>query len=167
MGLTSDRLIFDSHMVVIMEKIVVSLDFLEFPVIHTCDGGNQSPRLKLKGLNATTVAVMVFNPFEKACCSFTPWIIWNIPSVQIIPAGIPQKAIVTTPVTAVQGVTDYGTIGYSGPCPPPGQMIRYLFRVYGLDMVLGLDPGSDKHQLVNAMKGHVIQFGETVAICSR
>jgi Raf kinase inhibitor-like YbhB/YbcL family protein len=150
-----------------MEKIVVSLDFLEFPVMYTCDGGNHSPRLILKGLHAATVAVMVFNPFEKSCCSFTPWIIWNIPSLPVIPEGIPREGIVTAPVPAVQGITDYGTIGYTGPCPPHGQMIRYQFKVYGLDMVLGLDPGSDKHQLVNAMKGHVLQFGETVAICSR
>ncbi len=46
-------------------------------------------------------------------------------------------------------------------------MIRYQFKVYGLDTMLALDPGSDKHQLISAMKGHVLQFGETVAICSR
>jgi hypothetical protein len=150
-----------------MKNVVVSLDFLEFPVMYTCDGGNYSPRLTLKGLHAASVAVMVFNPFEKSCCSFTPWIIWNIPSLQVIPEGIPREGIVSVPISAVQGVTDYGTIGYTGPCPPHGQMIRYQFKVYGLDMMLDLDPGSDKHQLVNAMKGHVIQFGETVAICSR
>ena len=150
-----------------MKNVVVSLDFLEFPVMYTCDGGNHSPRLTLKGLHAASVAIMVFNPFEKSCCSFTPWIIWNIPSLQVIPEGIPREGIVTAPIPAVQGVTDYGTIGYTGPCPPHGQMIRYQFKVYGLDMMLDLDPGSDKHQLVNSMKGHVIQFGETVAICSR
>jgi hypothetical protein len=150
-----------------MEKLVVTLDFLEFPITHTCDGGNHSPRLRLKGLHAISVAVMVFNPFEKSCCSFTPWIIWNIPPIPVIPEGIPPSGIVTGPIPAVQGVTDYGTIGYTGPCPPHGRMIRYQFKVYGLDAMLELGPGSDKRQLVNAMKGHVIQFGETAAICSR
>jgi phosphatidylethanolamine-binding protein (PEBP) family uncharacterized protein len=46
-------------------------------------------------------------------------------------------------------------------------MIRYQFKVYGLDSLLDLTPGSDKHALIKAMKGHVRQFGETVAICSR
>jgi len=150
-----------------MKNVVVSLDFLEFPVSYTCDGGNYSPRLTLKGLQATSVAVMVFNPFEKSCCSFTPWIIWNIPPVGAIPEGIPEGGIVTAPIPAVQGVNDYGTIGYRAPCPPRGQMIRYQFKVYGLDAMLELDSGSDKQQLINAMKGHVVQFGETVAICSR
>ena len=132
-----------------------------------CDGENLSPRITLEGLNAGSVAIMVFNPFEKSCCSFTTWIAWNIPPLSVIPDGIPREGVVTAPVSAVQGTTDYGTIGYSGPCPPQGQMIRYQFKVYGLDTMLDLSAGSDKHELVAAMKGHVIQFGETAAISSR
>jgi len=150
-----------------MEPLVVTLDFLEFPPTHTCDGADISPRILLKGLAAKSVAVMVFNPFEKSCCSFTPWICWNLPPFPVIPAGIPREGTVTLPVPAVQGITDYGTIGYTGPCPPPGAMIRYQFKVYGLDAMLGLPAGADKHALIAAMKGHVLQFGETVAICSR
>ncbi len=112
------RLISSLLTVVIMEDLIVSLDFLEFPVMYTCDGGNRSPSLKLKGLHATSVVIMVFNPFEKSCCSFTPWVIWNIPPLQVIPDGIPREGIVTAPIPAVQGVTDYGTIGYTSPCPP-------------------------------------------------
>jgi len=150
-----------------MEKLIVSLDFMEFPPTHTCDGENLSPAIRLKGLSAASVAVMVVNPFEKACCSFTPWICWNLPPWAVIPAGIPGEGITAIPVTSVQGITDYGTIGYTGPCPPPGSMIRYLFKVYGLDTMLDLTAGSDKHALVAAMRGHVLQFGATVAICSR
>jgi len=150
-----------------MEKLVVSLDFLEFPPTHTCDGENLSPRIRIAGLSAKSVAVMVFNPFEKSCCSFTPWICWNLPPLPVIPAGIPREPTTNEPVLAVQGITDCGITGYTGPCPPPGQMIRYQFRVYGLDALLDCPPGSDKHQLIQAMQGHVIQYGETVAICSR
>jgi Raf kinase inhibitor-like YbhB/YbcL family protein len=150
-----------------MEPLIVKLDFLEFPPAHTCDGGNRSPRLHLKGLASASVAIMVFNPFEKSCCSFTPWICWNIPPLPVIPAGIPREGVTVVPVAAVQGITDYGTIGYTGPCPPPGEIIRYQFRVYGLDAMLELPAGADKHALVAAMQGHMVQYGETVAICSR
>jgi hypothetical protein len=150
-----------------MERLIVTLDFLEFPPTHTCDGENLSPRLLLKGLNAASVAVMVFNPFNKSCCSYSPWIIWNLPAVTVIPAGIPRHGIVTEPIAAVQGINDKGETGYTGPCPPHGEMIRYHFKVYGLDRMLDLKSGSGKHDLVSAMKGHVVQFGETVAICSR
>jgi Raf kinase inhibitor-like YbhB/YbcL family protein len=150
-----------------MEPLIVSLDFLEFPPTHTCDGENLSPVIRLKGLSAASVTIMVFNPFEKSCCSFTTWTCWNLPPLHVIPAGIPHGGTTTTPVPAVQGITDYGTIGWTGPCPPPGSMIRYQFKVYGLDSLLDLPAGSDKHALIAAMKGHVIQFGETVALCSR
>jgi hypothetical protein len=33
--------------------------------------------------------------------------------------------------------------------------------------MLDLPPGSDNHALVSAMKGHLVQFAETVAICTR
>jgi Raf kinase inhibitor-like YbhB/YbcL family protein len=150
-----------------MEPLIVSLDFLEFPPAHTCDGENLSPVLRLKELSAASVAIMAFNPFEKSCCSFTPWTCWNLPPVPVIPAGIPREGITTMPIAAVQGITDYGIIGYTGPCPPQGSMIRYQFKVYGLDAMLDLPAGSDKHALIAAMKGHVLQFGETVALCSR
>ena len=47
-------------------------------------------------------------------------------------AGFPREGIITAPVSKVQGITDYETVGYTGPCPPLGQMIRYQFKVYGL-----------------------------------
>ncbi len=150
-----------------MEPLTVSLEFLEFPPAHTCDGENRSPALRLGNLSSKSVAVMVYNPFEKACCSFTTWLCWNLPPVPFIPAGIPPEPVTTLPVAAVQGTNDYGTIGYSGPCPPPGSMIRYQFRVYGLDTMLALPPGSGKHALIAAMRGHVLQYGETVALSSR
>lgn len=150
-----------------MDPLTVSLGFLEFPPAHTCDGQNLSPYLRLKGLAAASVAVMVYNPFEKSCCSFTTWLCWNLPPLAIIPAGIPREGTTTAPVNAVQGITDYGTIGWTGPCPPPGSMIRYQFRIYGLDTMLDLPAGSDKHALIAAMKGHVVQYAETAAVCSR
>ena len=72
------------------------------------------------------------------------------PPVQQIPPGIPPGGRVTSPIPAVQGVTDYGTLGYTGPCPPHGQMIRYLFKVYGLNTMLDLAAGSNKHRAYNS-----------------
>lgn len=152
---------------IVMEFIRVSLDFLEFPLSHTCDGEDTSPRITLKGLSAVSVAVMAVNPFQPSCCSFSPWIIWNLPPGPVIPPGIPKTGIVVDPVRAVQGMNDLGRIGYSGPCPPPGDTHRYTFKVWGLDTILNLEPGSTKHQLVAAMRGHVLQYGDTVALYRR
>ncbi|WP_373839657.1 YbhB/YbcL family Raf kinase inhibitor-like protein [Methanospirillum sp.] len=144
--------------------IIVTLDFLEFPDTYTCRGEERTPALNIKNLDAKSIAIMVFNPFIKTCCSFTPWIIWNLPPLSRIPEGIPKEPQVKYPVLAVQGRNDHGTIGYHGPCPPDGEMHRYQFRVYGLDTMLSLPPGSGKDELIQAMKGHVVQYGETVAL---
>jgi Raf kinase inhibitor-like YbhB/YbcL family protein len=150
-----------------MEPLRVRLDFLEFPPTHTCDGANTSPRIRLSGLNAVSVAVMAVNPFQPSCCSFCPWLIWNIPAGPEIPAGISPEGIVSFPITAVQGMNDFGRIGYSGPCPPQGTTHRYTFKVYGLDAMLTLAPGATKAGLITAMRSHVLQYGETVALYSR
>lgn len=149
-----------------MERLTVALGFGEFPPDYTCDGGNRSPAITLKGLSAASVALYVTNPFEPGC-SFCPWLIWNLPPVPVIPAGIPTTPVVTAPVPAVQGMNDYGTIGYTGPCPAEGATHRYQFRVYGLDTLLDITPGSRVHGMVNAMKGHIVQFGTTIAMYRR
>jgi hypothetical protein len=47
-------------------------------------------------------------------------------------------------------------LGYGGPCPPPGKPHRYYFRLYALDVhTLGLHPGVDRRELIQAIKGHV------------
>ena len=60
-----------------------------------------------------------------------------------------------------------GVNGYTGPCPQPGEMHRYLFRVYGLDDFLQIPGGSSKTALLSAMHGHILQYGETEAVASK
>jgi Raf kinase inhibitor-like YbhB/YbcL family protein len=146
--------------------MTVTLDYLEFPPSYTFHGGNQSPSLMISGLEPEVVSlvVMVFNPFIKSCCSFTTWIIWNISPMHRIPAGIPSGPVISSPVVAIQGINDYGEAGYHGPEPSPGEMHRYQFRVYALDSMLQLSGGESKETLISAMQGHVMQYGETVAI---
>ena len=128
-----------------MDPLVVRLDFLEFPPTNTCDGADASPRIRISGLtSAVSVAVMAVNPYQPSCCSFCPWLIWNLPAMEVIPAGIPAQEVVSAPVPALQGRNDFGRIGYSGPCPPNGTTHRYTFKVYGLDAMLSLPPGATK-----------------------
>jgi hypothetical protein len=87
--------------------------------------------------------------------------------VKKIPPGIPRTGTVAIPLPAVQGRNDFGRIGYDGPCPPPGSTHRYTFKVYGLDTMLSLPAGATKGELIGAMQGHVLQFGDTMAMYSR
>lgn len=46
-------------------------------------------------------------------------------------------------------------------------MIRNQFKVYGLNAILDLTEDSDNHDLIAAMKGHLLLSGQTFAICPR
>jgi Raf kinase inhibitor-like YbhB/YbcL family protein len=62
-----------------------------------------------------------------------------------------------------EGRNDFGTVGYRGPCPPPGAGAhRYLFRLYALDGDLELDSGVGKAELEHAIEGHVLTTTDLV-----
>ena len=75
--------------------------------------------------------------------------------------------MIDVPFSAVQGKNDFGTIGYRGPCPKEGETHQITFKVYGLDSRLELPGGFTTDELNTAMQGHVVQFGNTIAMYRR
>lgn len=63
---------------------------------------------------------------------------------------------------ARQGRNDFGKIGYSGPCPPPGKPHRYFFKLYALDTKLNLKSRATKADLERAIKPHVLAQTELI-----
>jgi Raf kinase inhibitor-like YbhB/YbcL family protein len=100
-----------------------------------CKGGNLSPALAWSGAPADTksFALLMHDPDAPTGSGWWHWIVYNIPpgttSLQA-GAGDPKKGLM--PAGAVQGRNDYGSIGYGGPCPPPGKPHHYNFRLYAL-----------------------------------
>lgn len=148
-----------------MKNLEVKLGFTRVPDECTCEGEDISPEIGVQGLSATSMAVIVDDPDARS--AFTHWIIWNIPPVDVIPGAIPKNATVNKPFSALQGTNSFGRVGYGGPCPPPGKPHRYFFRVFGLDRMLDLKPGSSRQDLEKAMEGHVLQKGEAMATYGR
>lgn len=73
-----------------MQDLAVSIDFLEFPQEMICATESTSPKITLRGLESTSVAIMVFNPSMRDQLSYCSWLIWNLPPLEVIPAGIPR-----------------------------------------------------------------------------
>jgi len=64
------------------------------------------------------------------------------------------------------GKNSWGRTGYGGPCPPSGTH-RYFFKLYALDIILGLKEGATKEQIQNAMKGRIIEETELMGTYQR
>ena len=145
-----------------MEIKVESSAFKEgelIPSQYTCDGSNMSPSLKWSDPPDGTVSlVLISDDPDAPAGTWVHWVVYNIPpSVKGFPQNVPTAKILEN--GAIQGTTDFGKIGYGGPCPPSGTH-RYYFKLYALDTMLNFDPGATKKQVVDAMKDHVLARGQ-------
>lgn len=149
------------------QKLVVTLDFEEFPPDYTCKGANRSPPIRVEGIlpNIKSLAILATTSPEEGP-SRVVWVLWNLPAVPLIPEGFPEGEVVESPLHAVQGTNDFGNIGYRGPCPETGETEAYLFRVYALDLDLALAPGATWEEMVRAMEGSMNQSGEAVVFAT-
>ena len=100
-----------------------------------CKGGNVSPALAWSAAPPGTqsFALLMHDPDAPTGSGWWHWVVYNIPATTAaLPAGAgePKKSLM--PKGAVQGRTDYGSVGYGGPCPPPGTPHHYNFRLYAL-----------------------------------
>jgi Raf kinase inhibitor-like YbhB/YbcL family protein len=101
-----------------------------------CSGQNVSPVLRWQGAPAGTksFAVVVYDPDAPTGSGWWHWVIFNIPanfSSLAAGAGDPNRS--GLPAGSTHAITDFGSPGYGGPCPPPGDKPhRYFFRVHAL-----------------------------------
>jgi len=126
------------------------------PAKYTCEGLNVSPPLQWTEPPAGTVsfALIVDDP-DAPAGTFTHWVLFNIPiDVRRLDESIPRQDRLQN--GALHGKTDYGTVGYGGPCPPRGPDHHYRFTIYALDKAIDSKAGASKKQLLDAIKGRIL-----------
>lgn len=128
-----------------------------------CNGGNQAPRLQWSGAPAATksFAVTMFDPDAPTGSGFWHWLNWDIPPTVTSLNG-------TLPAGAVSGTNDGGTTGYTGPCPPAGDITHhYHLSVLALDVpTLGLPTTTTGARLGFSMRLHILASAQLVATAS-
>ena len=126
----------------------------KIPSKYTCEGENINPELNISGIPAHTksLVLIIDDPdvpeFVRKDKMYDHWVVFNIPAVttKILEDSQPQG----TP-----GKNTSGGLNYTGPCPPDREH-RYFFKLYALDSELSLPKGSSKHDVENAIKGHIL-----------
>jgi Raf kinase inhibitor-like YbhB/YbcL family protein len=125
------------------------------PRKYTCMGADVNPPMDISEIPEGTksLALVVDDP-DAPNGVWVHWLVWNIP---------PIKKINEKESPGKEGINDFKTHHYRGPCTPSGTH-RYFFKLYALNTLLALTPDSQKIDLENAMKGHITGSCELIGL---
>jgi len=109
-----------------------------------CTGQNLSPQLSWENAPAGTksFAITVYDKDAPTGSGWWHWVVFDIPATSTeLKRGAGDVAKKLLPDGAIQSITDFGSGGYGGPCPPQGDNPhQYIITVYALKTNnLGLD----------------------------
>ncbi|MBI5051303.1 YbhB/YbcL family Raf kinase inhibitor-like protein [Candidatus Micrarchaeota archaeon] len=122
------------------------------PMKYTCDGQNVNPQIAFENTPRETKTFGLLVEDIDSGQKFTHLVVWNIPNK--------TKEIKVGEIDGLQGKNSFGTLGYSGPCPPEGEQHTYKFKAYALDTELALPEGSTKEEFQKTIGGHVLAEAE-------
>jgi Raf kinase inhibitor-like YbhB/YbcL family protein len=136
-------------------------DNKSIPPEYTCDGENINPPLVISGVpdDARSMVLIVDDP-DAPLGTWVHWTVWNIGKET---GEIPENSC---PRDAIEGMTDSGKPGYSGPCPPSGTH-RYFFKLYALDDFLSLSNSARVNDIRREMGGKILAEAQLVGLYRR
>jgi hypothetical protein len=136
------------------------------PKKYTCSGEDISPPLRWEGVpDGTKSFVLICDDPDAPVGTFVHWVIFNIPAnARELKERVPSQPILSD--KSKQGINDFRSIGYRGPCPPSG-IHRYYFKLYALNQELALVPGATKAQVLKAMEDTVLASVQTMGKFAR
>jgi len=130
------------------------------PSKYTCQGEDINPELNIEGIpeNAKSLVLIMDDP-DAPVGVWDHWVLFNISMItKINEDSVPQGA--------VQGKNSWEKNGYGGPCPPSGTH-RYIFKLYALDATLDIGSSSDKNDVEQEMRGHILSEAKLVGLYSK
>ena len=126
----------------------------EIPRKFGYKNGNISTPLAISGIpaEAKSLTLIMDDPDAMGAVGkvWVHWVMWNVDptTAEIVESTVPSGA--------VEGMTDFGQVGYGGPAPPDKRH-TYVFKLYALDTKLDLSSESTKADVEKIMEGHVIE----------
>ena len=138
----------------------------DIPKQYTCDGSDISPPLAWSGAPPGTAsyALIVEDP-DAPGGVFRHWAAYDIAAAA---TGLPAGYRASGPAPIGQARNDFGKIGYSGPCPPPGSRHHYHFTLLALSVpALKLPATPDAAAVMSAALPYMIARAELTATYQR
>ncbi|MBZ5544853.1 MAG: YbhB/YbcL family Raf kinase inhibitor-like protein [Acidobacteriia bacterium] len=137
------------------------------PKKYSCDGQDISPPLAWSGSPTGTKSfALIMDDPDARPDTWVHWVLYDLPATaRDLPENVPKQKELAS--GARNGVNGEPKIGYEGPCPPPGPVHHYHFKLYALDGKLGLKPGATKADVEKAMQGHILGEAHLVGLFKR
>jgi Raf kinase inhibitor-like YbhB/YbcL family protein len=107
------------------------------PLRYSCDGDDISPPLGWTGVPDGTVELALTVVDHDVDPSFVHWVIAGIDPAL---GGLEEDAVPAGAVEARNGTSEFG---WFGPCPPGGEVHRYVFTLFALTEPSGVATGAD------------------------
>jgi Raf kinase inhibitor-like YbhB/YbcL family protein len=137
---------------------------------YGCDGGNVSPALFWRDppIGTRSFAVLMFDS-DAPGGGWWHWAVFDIPArVRSLRAGAGDPPTHLLPSGAIQVRNDFGSLGYGGPCPPPGPPHHYHLMLYALGLPkLGLDASASAAQVAARVQAIALAEAEIVRAYGR
>jgi Raf kinase inhibitor-like YbhB/YbcL family protein len=140
----------------------------DIPAPYTCKGEGVSPEISWEGVpdNARSYVMIATDSDGPSprfrLGTFTHWILYNIPhGVHQIKSAVKAAELNQEKIQVGNNSSD--AAAYKPPCPPFGKH-RYLFRLYVLDVAQIHPSSGDREVVMEAMRDHVLVFGEIVGL---
>jgi Raf kinase inhibitor-like YbhB/YbcL family protein len=133
------------------------------PISCTVDGVGAPPALSFTGVPeaAKSLVVLAEDPDAPLLEPFAHWLVYGIPSSA-------HDVDAQTQHDYQLGKNGKSEQGYSPAAPPPGHGLHhYHFQVFALDEQPQLAEGAERQELLDAMAGHVLAWGEIVGTYER
>lgn len=133
-----------------------------------CSGENISPQLYWENAPKGTksFALTVYDPDAPTGSGWWHWLVFDISKDKtLLPTGFGNSE----QKDAIQSITDFGTSGFGGACPPIGDKAhRYIFTVHALDVeTLGLDKNTNAALVGFMLNSHTISKASMISYFGR
>jgi hypothetical protein len=133
------------------------------PISSTADGVGAPPPLSWHGTPSATQGIVLIceDPDAPALEPFLHWLVYGM-------SGVTEELDAQSQHDFRLGKNGRDQAGFTPAAPPAGHGVHhYHFQVFALDTAIELGADSDRDAVLEAMKGHVLAWGELVGTYQR